>query len=192
MRLFALPATLALAVGMSAVGYAWLATQDMPRDRPARASPAPRDDRPAELPDEHPIDVEGWRRLGRAYALQGRHADAVLAFRNATRLRPDDATLLTDYAFSAAVTTRRSVADEPQRLVERALRIDPNHAGALSLAGTLALDRNDYEAAVLHWERLSQQQLPDSPAQRQLRASIAQAHRLADAQGAQTGLIKAR
>lgn len=192
MRLFALPAALAASIGMVAVGYAWLATTDRPRDGLARASLAARDERIAEPLNERPVDAEGWRALGRIYAAQGRHADAVIAFRSATRLRPDDAALLTDYAFSAAVTTRRTGADEPQQLITRALQLDPNNANALSLAGTLALDRNDYDAAAQHWERLAQLLPPDSPMQRQVQASIAQARRLENAQGGQVELVRAR
>jgi len=192
MRLFALPAALAASIGMLAIGYASLGTTDRPRDGLTRVSVDARDARPAAPLNEHPVDAEGWRALGRAYAAQGRHADAVTAFRSAARLRPDDAALLTDYAFSAAVTTHRTGADEPQRLVERALQLDPNNANALSLAGTLALDRNDYGAAAQHWERLAQLQPPDSPMQRQVQASIAQARRLASAQGGQVELVRAR
>lgn len=190
MRLFVLPASMALTVLLAAGGYAWLAPADHPHDASAHAvvfeAKAPAAERVAEVP----VDAAGWQALGRSHAAQGRHAEAVVAFRQAARLQPDDAALLTDYAFSAAVTSQRSSADDPQRLVERALQIDPNSTKALSLAGTLALDRNDYDAATQHWERLAQLEPQDSPTERAIQASIAQTRRLASAQAGRIDLAR--
>lgn len=43
-------------------------------------------------------DAEGWRRLGRAYVVLGRPADARQAYGRAAELAPDDLTLLEGYA----------------------------------------------------------------------------------------------
>ena len=122
--------------------------------------------------------------LGRSYAALGRHAQAIAAFAKAARLRPDDATLLAEWAFSAAVINPRGGDDDPVVLVERALSIDPKDPKALALAGTLALDRRDYQAAVDYWERLARVEPPDSPIGRQIQASIAQVRQRAVAQSA--------
>jgi len=191
MRLFVLPASMALTVLLAAGGYAWLAPADHPHDAaPAQAvgfeAKTPAVERVAEVP----VDAAGWQALGRSHAAQGRHAQAVVAFRNGARLQPDDAALLTDYAFSAAVTSQRSSVDDPQRLVERALQIDPNSTKALALAGTLALDRNDYDTATQYWERLAQLEPHDSPTERAIQASIAQTRRLASAQAGRIELAR--
>lgn len=196
MRLFVLPASTTLALLIAAGGSAWLATRDDTRDPtpPAQSfvrSLAP-DPQPADRLDEHPSDAGGWQSLGRLYAAQGRHGLAVVAFRNAAHLRPDDATLLVEYAFSAAVTSQRTGADEPQRLIERALQLEPTSPQALALAGTLALDRGDYDAATQHWERLAQLEPPDSAREREIHASIAQTRRLANAQAGRIELARAR
>ena len=191
MRLFVLPASMALTVLLAAGGYAWLAPADHPHDAPAQAvgfeAKTPTVERVAEAA---PVDAVGWQALGHAHAAQGRHAEAVVAFRNGARLQPDNAALLTDYAFSAAVTSQRSSVDDPQRLVERALQIDPNSTKALGLAGTLALDRNDYDAATQYWERLAQLEPHDSPTERAIQASIAQTRRLASAQAGRIELAR--
>jgi len=190
MRLFVLPASMALTVLLATGGYAWLAPADHPHDAPAQAigfeAKTPAVERVAEVP----VDAAGWQALGRSHAAQGRHAQAVIAFRNGARLQPDDAALLTDYAFSAAVTSQRSSVDDPQRLVERALQIDPNSTKALALAGTLALDRNDYDAATQYWEHLAQLEPHDSPTERAIQASIAQTRRLASAQAGRIELAR--
>ena len=190
MRLFVLPASMALTVLLSAGGYAWLVPADHPHDAPVHAVVFEAKTPTAERVAEVPADAAGWLALGHAQAAQGRHAEAVVAFRNGARLQPDDAALLTDYAFSAAVTSRRSSVDDPQRLVERALQIDPNSTKALALAGSLALDRNDYDAATQYWERLAQLEPHDSPTERAIQASIAQTRRLASAQAGRIELAR--
>ena len=193
MRQFVLPASSALAILIAVGGYACLGSRsDDARDEATQSTArSPMlDVRAIDRIDDHPVDADGWQSLGRLYAAQGQHARAVVAFRNAARLRPDDATLLTEYAFSAAVTSHRTGADEPQRLVERALQLDPKSPQALALAGTLALDRSDYDAATQHWERLAQLEPPNSPMERELHASIAQTRRLANAQAGRIELAR--
>ena len=189
MRLFVLPASTALALLMIAGGYAWVGSADR-FDRAAVNAGAPSPEPRADDPKQQPADAAGWQALGRSYAAQGLHAQAVAAFRSAARLTPDDATLLAEYAFSAAVTSQRTIADDPQRLVDRALRVDPKNTRALALAGTLALDRSDYDAATQHWERLAQLEPRDSPKERELQASIAQTRRLASAQAGRIELAR--
>jgi len=196
MRLFVLPTSTALAVLIAAGGLAWLAARDDAPDAtppaPLFARPSAPEPQPADRFDEHPVDAAGWQSLGRRYAAQGRHGLAVVAFRNAAQLQPNDATLLTEYAFSAAVIGQRTGADEPQRLIERALQLEPTSPQALALAGTLALDRGDYDAATQHWERLAQLEPPDSARGREIQASIAQTRRLANAQAGRIELARAR
>lgn len=131
----------------------------------------------------HPDDADGWRTLARSYAALGRHASAVEAYGTAQRLAPRDANLLAEQAFSAAVLDPHATSGEPSRLVVRALALDPMNPKALSLAGTLALDRKDYAAAVMHWERLARLERPGSDAAKQLQFSILQARQLASLQG---------
>lgn len=136
-------------------------------------------ERLAERLKTQPDDAGGWQMLGRSYAALGRHPEAIAAFRNAVRLRPDDPTLLAEYALSGAIANRREANGEPARLLARALELDPKNPKALALAGTLALDRRDYQAAVKYWERLAQLEPPDSPVGRQVQAGIAEARRRA-------------
>jgi len=131
----------------------------------------------------HPDDADGWRTLARSYAAIGRHAAAVDAFKTAARLRPDDPGLLADYAVSAAMLDAHPAGGEAAQLVARALQLDPANPKALALAGTLALQRKDYAAAIDHWERLARIEAPGSPIAKQLDVSLLQARRLAGIQG---------
>jgi cytochrome c-type biogenesis protein CcmH len=180
---------LALAAG----GYAgigtpeWFEVQATAQSAAAAAQPAQAQgmaqvsalvDQLAERLKSRPDDARGWQMLARSYAALERHAEAVDAYKTAVRLQPDDAALLADYAFAAAMVNQRSFDGEPAALVERALALDPNHPKALALAGTMAFERKDYPAAVRHWEQLAKVEPGDSPFAQQINAGIAQARQL--------------
>ena len=132
---------------------------------------------------EKPDDAQGWAMLGRSYAVLGRHADALPAFKQAMALKPDDPVLIADYADALAVANGRNLEGEPLQWIERALALDPNNLKALSLAGTAAFYRKDYALALRHWEKMAQVD-PDSDFVRQIQGGIAEAKRLAGGAGA--------
>ena len=105
---------------------------------------------------EKPDDVDGWAMLGRSYAMLGKHDLALPALKRAAEGRPDNAGLIADYADAMAVVGGGNLAGEPAKLIERALKIDPDNLKALSLAGTIAFNKKDYAGALRHWERLAQ------------------------------------
>src|SRR5260221_10059584 len=90
--------------------------------------------------------------LGRSYAVLGRFGEATEAYAKAAARMPRDAQLLADYADALAMAQGRTLQGEPERILLRALAIDPNNVKALLLAGTAAFSRNDGAAAVRHWE----------------------------------------
>lgn len=141
-------------------------------------------DRLAERLKTRPDDAEGWQMLGRSYATLGKHGQAMGAYETALRLRPNEPTLLAELAFSAAITNRRVGGADSAQLLQRALKLDPRNPKALALAGTLSLERKDYQGAVQYWEQLARNEPADSPLGRQIQASIAQARQLAGSQSA--------
>jgi cytochrome c-type biogenesis protein CcmH len=130
----------------------------------------------ARLKDK-PDDPEGWAMLGRSYAVLGQHDKAVPAFKQAATLRPDDAVVLADYADALAVANGRNLEGEPNRLIEQALKIDPDNLKALSLAGTVAFYRKDYALALKHWEKMGTID-PQSPFVQQIQGGIDEARKL--------------
>jgi cytochrome c-type biogenesis protein CcmH len=102
-------------------------------------------------PDNH----EGWAMLARSYAALGEHAKAMSAFARTGPLLQTDAALAADYADAMGVLNNRSLQGEPSQWIERALKIDANHPKALALAGTAAMEREDFAGAARHWERLA-------------------------------------
>jgi cytochrome c-type biogenesis protein CcmH len=127
---------------------------------------------------DNPQDAVGWAMLGRSHAVLGRHAQAVPAFKQAVALRGDDAVLLADYADALAVVNGRNLDGEPIRLIEQALKIDPNNLKALFLAGTHAFNQQDYPAALKPWEKMVQL-APDNEMVRQVQSGIDEARKRA-------------
>ena len=123
---------------------------------------------------EKPDDVEGWMMLGRSYAVLGRFPESAGAYAKAVALAPKDAQLLADYADSLAMAQGRSLSGEPEKLLKRALAVDPNNVKALVLAGTAAYDRDDKAGAVQLWERALAVLPAESDMARRVRASVAE------------------
>jgi cytochrome c-type biogenesis protein CcmH len=140
---------------------------------------------------EQPDDADGWQMLARTYAAMGKQADANQAFNTAEKLRPNDATLLSDHAVAVALSNNRKLEGEPTQLIERALKADPKHPKALALAGTAAFERKDYKGAVRYWEDLAKVEPADSPFAEQIRASIAEARQMASMPAAADAAPKA-
>ena len=132
---------------------------------------------------ENPDDVSGWKLLGRSYAALGRFDEATDALARAATRAPQDAQLLADLADVLGMARGRSLQGEPEKLVLRALEIDPQNAKALALAGTAAFDRRDFTAAARYWERMLPLVPPDSEDARVIRDNVAEARKLAGSAG---------
>jgi len=104
--------------------------------------------------EKNPEDGKGWVMLARSQAVLGRFGEASAAYARSVAMFPDDAQLLADYADTLAMGRGGRLAGEPDKLVERALRADPNNPKALALAGTIAFEKKDFTLAVNHWQRL--------------------------------------
>lgn len=127
---------------------------------------------------DNPEDAEGWMMLGRSYAVIGRFAEAAEAYADAAARMPRDAQLLADYADALAMAQGRSLQGEPEKILARALAVDPLNFKALMLAGTAAFNRNDYSGAIRHWERILDTVPGESEMAQRVRASIAEAREL--------------
>lgn len=124
--------------------------------------------------ERDPLDDAGWHMLGRGYARMGALDEAASALRRAAELRgDDDPELLTDLAQVLALTRPdQSLKGEPRRLLERALRVDPDHPEALWLAGMAAAEAGEMGLTADRWERLLALE-GDSVQAEQLRRAIA-------------------
>jgi cytochrome c-type biogenesis protein CcmH len=130
---------------------------------------------------EQPDNADGWAMLARTYGVLGRQKEALMAYENALALRKDnpDVDVLADYADALAQQNNFSLAGEPIKLVNRALKIDPRHVKALSLAGTYAFERKDYAGAVKQWQQMVDIGPADHPLVQQVGPSLARAREMA-------------
>ena len=132
-------------------------------------------DRLAARMRENPDDAEGWRLLGRSYAALGRFPESLDAYAKAVERKPRDADLLADMADVLATTRSERLQGEPEKLVMRALEIDPQNLKALALAGTAAFERKDFNSAARYWQRMLPLVPPESEDARSIQANIAEA-----------------
>jgi len=165
--------------------------QASPSNPHATSSVKEVESRAAELADRlqrAPKDAEGWATLARSYQSLGRYSESAAAYAKAAALVTGDAQLLADYADALAMSRDRRLDGEPLRLVERALKIDPDNLKALSLAGTAAFDRKDYVGALKYWQRVLRVAPPDSDYAEMVKSSIREAEALAAAKPPQAAL----
>lgn len=135
-------------------------------------------DQLAERMRQEPENVEGWIMLGRSYGTLERFDDAARAYANAVARRASDADLLADYADVLAMAQGGSMLGEPEKIVLRALGVDPRNIKSLALAGTAAFERQDYAGAVRLWERILEIAPAESEFAQSVRGSIAEARSL--------------
>ena len=133
--------------------------------------------------EKTPGDAAGWALLARSYQQVGRYQDAVSTYAKVVTLIPNDAALWADYADAKAMSQGRSLAGEPQKLVEKALSIDPNNVKALMLAGTIEFDQKHYARAIEYWERQRALLPADSEEARRAAATINEARNLMGSNG---------
>jgi cytochrome c-type biogenesis protein CcmH len=128
---------------------------------------------------ENPDDVDGWKLLGRSYAVLGRYPESADAYAKAAVRAPRDAQLLADFADVLAMARGQTLDGEPEKLVDRALELDPNNLKALALSGTAAYARKDFARAAAQWERMLALVPPDSEDARAIRENVQEARSLA-------------
>ncbi|WP_256080306.1 c-type cytochrome biogenesis protein CcmI [Massilia sp. YIM B04103] len=129
----------------------------------------------AERLRHQPGDADGWQMLARSYSALGRFREAAQAYSRLNTLLPNDADVLADYADALASAEDGKLAGQPERLIARALAIEPKHVKALALSGSAAFARADFDAAARQWQALLPFVPPDSPFAESTRAGIAAA-----------------
>ena len=126
----------------------------------------------AQRMEANPDDPKGWIMLGRSYKSMGRYEDAVKAYARAEKEIEKDPDLLASYAEAIAMANGKGLTGKPAQLVEKALKLDPQHGHSLFLAGAAAMERGDRKAGIAYWEALLPQVEPDSDIDRMLRSGI--------------------
>jgi len=127
----------------------------------------------------NPNDPQGWTMLARSYSSMEKYSDAVNAYAKATELNPKDADLWAEYAFATGMAGGKSLEGKPTELINRALKVDPDNAKALQLAGSAAYQAKDYQKAIDYWQRVLKKVPPGSEVAETITARINDAKTLA-------------
>ena len=113
-----------------------------------------------------PDDGAGWALLARTYRATERFVEANDAYTRARALLPEEPDLLAESAEAMGLSsTPRSLSGEPEKLIARALELDPNNQNALFLKGLARAQADDPAGAQATWEQLLGLMEVGSPAQ---------------------------
>ncbi len=122
-----------------------------------------------------PDNAQGWSMLARSYTALGRFGEAADAYARLVKLTPGNAAVLADYADTLAMSLNRSLQGEPEKVIAQALAADPKNVKALSLSGSAAFERRDYQGAVTQWKKILVLVPPESDMALSTQNSIRQA-----------------
>ena len=103
-----------------------------------------------------PNDLEGWMRLGRAYAVQGKTDQAVDAYEHAARLKPDDPSIKLQ-AVAALLAPLQASDPLPERavtLLHEVAAIAPDAPEVLWYLGVVAVREGHIAEARQNWTKL--------------------------------------
>jgi cytochrome c-type biogenesis protein CcmH len=125
---------------------------------------------------QSPDDPNALVVLARSYANMERFSDAARVYEQLTKIVPNEVELWADYADVLAMVHGQKFAGGPTRMIEKALLLDPNHPKSLALAGSAAMERGDYQAAINYWQSLLNQLPAESDDAKMIASGISQAH----------------
>ena len=125
--------------------------------------------------DQHPDDLEGWKRLGRSYLVLGQAKQAADAYGLAAALAPQDAGLLVDQAQAVQATAPENAPMTPAavEIYRKAVAIDPDQMQALWFLGLAAQQAGRKDEAIADWQRLYKQLPPNSPEAAEVKKQLA-------------------
>lgn len=114
---------------------------------------------------DNPKDLDGWKRLGRAWMVLGEFAKAADAYRRAHELAPEDKEVMADFAGAIirAQPKGKEVAPEAVAVLRKLLALDPANALALFYLGLAAAEGGNKEEAIAHWTKLLERLPADAP-----------------------------
>ncbi len=128
---------------------------------------------------DKPDDADGWYMLARSFHVLKKYPESAEAYAKLVKLVPDNADLLADYADELAMAQNRSLQGEPEKILAKALAVDPKNLKALALAGSAAFDKRDFSTAVTQWKKILLLVPPESETARSIMSSIGEAQSLA-------------
>ncbi|RED51563.1 c-type cytochrome biogenesis protein CcmI [Aestuariispira insulae] len=129
-------------------------------------------DRLAARLEENPDDLEGWRRLARAYQVLGRREAALAAYDGMIRAGAEEVPVLLAKAEAIRAFNNGEPNDESAALMARVLELNPDQLEATWYSALAALRNGDKTAAKSLFDRVLAGLDPQSPEYGKLAAEV--------------------
>jgi cytochrome c-type biogenesis protein CcmH len=125
--------------------------------------------------EESPDDPNGWFMLGRSYMATEQYSKAASAFDRVNLLvEGEEPTVLLALANALILSRQGDMEGRPTELVRKAVKLAPDSATALWLAGAVEKVAGNSKQALAHWRNLLPLLQDDPETEQQVRALIAE------------------
>lgn len=125
--------------------------------------------------EANPENLDGWVLLAKTYYQVQQYPKALLAFKRAVNLAPNDANLLADYADIMVLSNNGVFDSKSEKLIEQAVLANPEHPKALMLKATVLFNHKDYKGAISIWKKLLKVEAVPESIKVDIRANIEEA-----------------
>ncbi|MFZ4745678.1 MAG: tetratricopeptide repeat protein [Sphingomonas sp.] len=119
-----------------------------------------------------PNDAEGWRMLGWSFFQTQRYAEAAMAYKRATALKPDNADYWSSLGEALVTAGPGTVPAEAKAAFDRAVALDPRDPRARYFIGVSKDMAGDHKGAINDWFALLQDTPAGAPWEADVRRTI--------------------
>jgi len=119
-----------------------------------------------------PNDAEGWRMLGWSFFQTQRYAEAAMAYKRATALKPDNADYWSSLGEALVTAGPGTVPAEARAAFDRAVALDPKDPRARYFIGVSMDMAGDHKGAIDDWFALLQDTPAGAPWEADVRRTI--------------------
>lgn len=102
----------------------------------------------------NPQDSEKWALLGEYYLWRNDYDNALLAYRQALRIRGENAEIYSALATVLYYQAGQHMTPSAREMIDKALALDASEVTALMLLASDAFMQADYKQAILQWQKV--------------------------------------
>lgn len=103
----------------------------------------------------NPQDSEKWALLGEYYLWRNDYDNALLAYRQALRIRGENAEIYSALATVLYYRAGQHMTPATREMIDKALALDASEVTALMLLASNAFMQADYKQAILQWQKVT-------------------------------------
>lgn len=133
--------------------------------------------------EQQPANPEYLMTVASAQMELENYPAAAAAYQRLVDIFPEDSRLLGSYAQALYLSGGRTLSPQVTSIANKALSINPQQTGVLSMLGMASFEAGDYPSAVVHWSKLVALLGPNSPNSQMITRGIDEAKKLMLANG---------